>query len=81
MTDPLDSADFDALQELERLSRGWELVRSCIQQEIARRGTELESDSDPTATAKIRGAIEALRLVLRMPEILKQECHEDATKD
>ncbi len=75
MTDePLDSADFDALVELEKLSAGWALVKLRIQTEITRRLTELENDGDATATAAIRGGIRALRLVLRIPEILKSEC-------
>jgi hypothetical protein len=68
----LDSADRDAILELER-STGYALVKLRVQQEIIRRSAELELPTNIESTQYIRGVIYALRTVLQIPSILKGE--------
>jgi hypothetical protein len=68
-TEPYDSADLDAIEELER-SLGWALVVERIQMQIERERTDLEKDGDP---AKLRGSIAGRRNVLTIPGILRDE--------
>lgn len=73
MTEPqYDSAELDALREMER-SPGYQLVLARIHEEIARRRDNLEADLNERQTACERGQILGLRTALSIPEILKQE--------
>ena len=64
MSEPLDSADLDAISELER-SPGYFLVAERIRGELQRRRDELEhSDCEWQAMNMVRGQIKALREVL-----------------
>jgi hypothetical protein len=68
----LDSSDLDALEEL-KLSRGYALVRTRVEEELAGKCRELEGDLAAEQTAALRGYIRALRTVLEVPGILEQE--------
>lgn len=67
-----DSAELDALRELA-FSAGYGLVVERINEEIERQRGQLEEDLDIWQTARVRGYIAALRMVLTLPEILKSE--------
>jgi hypothetical protein len=67
--EPLDSADYDAILELER-SPGYALVVERFRQELERKRTELELVSSGSFE---RGQIAAIRMVLTIPSILKGE--------
>ena len=68
MTEPYDSSDLDAINELME-SPGYALVKERIQAEIERLRDHLERQADET----VRGQCQALRVVLTIPEILKSE--------
>jgi hypothetical protein len=70
--EPLDSADRDAILEVEK-SPGFALIQLRIHEEITRRSAELELPADIESTQYIRGALYALRTVLQIPKILKAE--------
>lgn len=70
LPEPIDSADLDAILEMER-SPGWGLVRDRISYELERRRGELEHPERPPDG--LRGEIKALRTVLQIPDILKGE--------
>jgi hypothetical protein len=67
-----DSAELDAVKEL-LASPGWGLVAERIRTEIERRRNALEGDLEVVATVKARGGLAALRMVLELPGILRQE--------
>lgn len=67
-----DSADLDALLELER-SPGYALVTLRILDYLNDQRTELEKPAETNQTDLIRGKIAALRVVLGIQEILKAE--------
>jgi hypothetical protein len=71
--EPANSEKRDAILELER-SKGWGLVRERITDQLERERGELEDIwSDEAVTATRRGSIKALRTVLSIPGILKEE--------
>lgn len=74
-----DSAEIDALKELER-SPGYQLVVNRIAEMILRRCFELEGELDEPKTNRIRGEIKALRDVLTIPEVLKGEIQQQLQK-
>jgi hypothetical protein len=65
-----DSADLDAILELIE-SPGWALVKKRIAKEIERRRDRLEREG--VDVEWIRGELAALRMVLTIPESLKEE--------
>lgn len=67
-----DSTELDALSDLLR-SPGYALFQRRIEKELERRSRELEQPFDQVNTADCRGYIRALRVVLRIPEILQTE--------
>jgi hypothetical protein len=77
-TEPADSADLDAIRDLER-SPGYALFSMRVVSEIRRKQDELEQPGDIASTQYIRGMIYALRTVLNMPAILKGEMKNAAT--
>lgn len=66
------SADLDAVLEL-RQSPGFALVTRRIEDELERRRNALEKPGDVEGTAHLRGYIEALRIILRVPQTLEDE--------
>lgn len=72
LTEAANSEKLDAIREFAR-SPGYELFEERIHHEIDRQRKFLEDPLDMCQTASLRGAIGALRLVLRIPEILEQE--------
>ncbi len=70
--EPLDSADRDAIIELEK-SPAYALLTLRMVDEIKRRGKELEEPADIESTQYIRGVLYGLRMSLRIPGILKAE--------
>jgi hypothetical protein len=72
LNESYDSGDLDAMQDLE-ISRGWELVRDRIAGELERKQVALEGDGDFQEVCELRGYIRALRMVLQIPEIRKDE--------
>lgn len=54
-------------------SPGWQLIRERIRTSGAGKLEELKRDLGPEQTAKCRGYIEALEMVLRLPVILEEE--------
>jgi hypothetical protein len=63
----------DAILELER-SKGWGLVMQRIDEELERQRKALEAqNTDVWQTEGLRGSIKALRMVLSIPGILKEE--------
>jgi hypothetical protein len=65
----IDSADLDALADLEQ-HPGYKLVRERIAAELERKRLDLEL---PAAGGFERGQVKALRTVLGIPAILRQE--------
>lgn len=65
----MDSEDRDALLEMEG-SRGYALLVGRINKEIERSRDQMELGSAPK---RLRGYISALRMVLNLPNILKNE--------
>lgn len=72
MTEPFDTADVDALQELI-YSRGWKLLEMRLRTELERKREDLEMDSDLQKTSLARGRVDSLRLALRLPIQLRDE--------
>ena len=70
--EPLDSADHDAILELER-SPGYALFQERVNAELQRRCAELELTATIDSTQFCRGTIYALRTVMQIPTILKGE--------
>jgi hypothetical protein len=70
--EPYDSAELDALIELER-SPGYALIRARYEFMLERKRQELEKPHDEAKTAQIRGEIAMLRDVFWIIENLKQE--------
>lgn len=75
LTEPPDSGDMDALEDMVR-SPGYAMLRKRIEDTIVTRQRALESDMDENRTNVERGSIRALRLVLTLPAILKTEITE-----
>lgn len=71
----LDSADLDAILELER-SPGYALVVKRITTEIERKRTDLENGGN---AIRLCGEIAALRVVLSIPGSLKHEARAQLT--
>jgi hypothetical protein len=68
--EPVNSEKRDAILELER-SKGWGLVQERIAEELERQRKALE---DPDCEIRpAQGSIKALRMVLSIPGILKEE--------
>lgn len=70
--EPPDSAEIDALKELQR-SPGYELVMERIEEEMERRRDQLEDLCTQQLTDYTRGYLKALRTVLGIPQILIDE--------
>lgn len=68
----MDSADRDAIVETQR-TPGFLLIEARINFEIERQLRSLEQVSDIESTQFTRGAIYALRTMLKIPNILKSE--------
>lgn len=68
----MDGDDLDALAALE-IHAGWRLVRERIEQQLEARRRSLEELCAPDLTAYSRGQINALRVVLDLPNILREE--------
>jgi hypothetical protein len=77
--EPLDSADLDALQELER-SPAYALVVERIEIELERAGQACEREVLDVHVRRAQGAAAALRTVLRIPAILKDEIKNSLTE-
>lgn len=75
--DPANSEKRDWILELLR-SKGWALVEERIKEETERQRCELEEPKDMWETATLRGRIKALRMVLTIPTILKEEFKQEA---
>jgi hypothetical protein len=67
-----DSSELDALCDTVR-SRGYELMRERILTALENKRSELETDLGVEQTAFDRGYIWALRMVLTVPTILRDE--------
>jgi len=74
VTDP-DSAELDAIKELKD-SPGYALVVERINEELHRKRQILEMLGPEQHFARTQGYIEALRMVLTIPEILANELKE-----
>lgn len=68
----LDGVDADAIEQVTR-SRGWQLIKQRIANEIERERTALEQPESEQETARRRGAIAGLRTALAIPGILVAE--------
>jgi hypothetical protein len=73
-------ADLDALSHLT-ISAGYRLLRNRVESELERRRAELERDLDIVNTAECRGRIGALRTVLEIPVILRDEMKNQIAED
>lgn len=71
MTEPWNSADLDAMLELES-SRGYALLVERINAEMERNRLYLEADPGD-GFLRAQGQVKALRTVLAIPGILKAE--------
>lgn len=72
----IDAAPSEHLDQLEELtiSPGWALLKQRIHSEIERARDLLERPStSQDNTIKVRGLVEALRMVIELPDILKFE--------
>ena len=76
MTDP-DSAELDAIKEL-KASPGYALVVERINEELERKRSAFETlpPSMPDSFRHTKGYVQALRMVLTIPEILANELKE-----
>ena len=74
MTDP-DSAELDSIKELKD-SPGYSLVVERINEELERKRHNLEFVGPELYFIRTQGYIEALRMVLTIPEILANELKE-----
>lgn len=72
MTEPLDTGDVDALDELLD-SPGWKLVRARLETQLRRSLDDLERDLDVPGTAKARGSVAAVRMMLALPKAMRDE--------
>lgn len=70
--DEPEQADLDALAELQR-SRGFALVIQRMQVFLDEERNELEKPAGDDRTNVVRGRIQAIRTVLDIPQILKDE--------
>jgi hypothetical protein len=60
-------------------SRGWQLYSQRIERTIQGKMSDLARDVDQIQTAKLRGFIEALMVVQKLPAILKAEARRTPT--
>jgi hypothetical protein len=67
--DRLDAAEI----EQTLASPGWQFIQQRIERTIQQKVDEVLAPLDPVKTAQLRGAIEGLKIALRVPEILKAE--------
>lgn len=72
-----DSIDLEHLRQVIE-SRGWQMIRERYMKILDGKVREVCGDLDSTATAKARGAIEALRTCLDVPKILADELKKKA---
>ena len=76
----LDAIDAQEVAELLD-TRAWQLISRRIERITTGKARELERPSDAVNTAHLRGYIEALRTVLRVPSILIAEGQEGSRDD
>ena len=67
-----DSAELDAIRELS-YSAGYALVEARIRIELERRRDDLERETPESVTQFKRGYLAGLRMVLALPQILRDE--------
>lgn len=79
MKNDYDSADLDALLELER-HPGYALVVERLKEELERQRVECEQPSSTWSTHVAQGQVRALRVALAVPEILKGEIKASLTE-
>jgi hypothetical protein len=73
MTDAdFTTEELDAVVHLME-SNGWRLVVGRVAQELDRTRDGLEREVDPTKAADLRGYARAMRTMLRIPEIYRDE--------
>jgi hypothetical protein len=70
--EPLDSLDAEEVAATAE-SRGWQIITERVESMIEGYRSQLETEERVNETTKIRGAIAALRTVLRLPTILQGE--------
>lgn len=68
----LDPVDAELIKETLR-SPGWQLIKQGLLNMIRKKTDDLVRPQNEVETAALRGAIEALRSVLSVPEILVRE--------
>lgn len=74
-----DGLDIAQLGEMTR-SRGWEMVCGKIDRMIREEQKTLETVIEGISVARAQGRIAALRVALRLPEILKSEFEQEKKK-
>jgi hypothetical protein len=72
-----DTIDIQNLKETAQ-SAGYKIIERRIHETMATKFRELQSDLDPVATAKCRGFLEAIRVVIGLPEQLETEMRQTA---
>jgi hypothetical protein len=72
-----DTIDIQNLKETAQ-SAGYKIISQRIYDMMSAKFRELQSDLDPVATAKCRGFLEAINVVLGLPERLEAEMRQSA---
>lgn len=73
-------ADQDALSDV-LIAPGYRLLKNRVEAELERRRAALEVRQDEARTGECRGQIWALRMVLDIPQILREEMKIQIAKD
>jgi len=79
MIDSSISEKIDAL-DLLLASPGWDLVRERLELQLQRDQAELEREAGPEQTAKLRGQIARLRMMLELPAGMREEYRQETSK-
>jgi hypothetical protein len=74
------TADLDALSDTVA-SPGYRLFRARVESELERLRRELERPLEAMKTDQCRGSIHALRIVLEIPQILRDEMKNQIARD
>ena len=78
-TDSSISENIDAL-DLLLASTGWDLVRERLEMQLQRDQADLEREVGPETTAKIRGQIARLRMMIELPAGMREEFRQELSK-
>lgn len=79
LTDSSISEQIDAL-DLLLDSAGWALVRTRLEVQLDRDQADLEREVGPEQTAKIRGQIARIRMMINLPAAMREEFRQEGSK-